>query len=607
MYRYLGAHLDIVDGQQGVRFAVWAPNAREVCVINGGNGWEHGQDYLNSSDTGTWSGFIPGMAEGTAYKYSIRTHAGDVIDKSDPYAFSAELRPNTASLVTNLENYKWQDSDWLTRRPETDWLHAPVAVYEVHLASWKRPKDDRPYFNYRELAHQLVDYAHEMGYTHLQLMPINEHPYDGSWGYQVTGYFAPTSRYGTPADFMYFVDYCHQKGIGVLIDWVPAHFPMDAHGLANFDGTCLYEHADPRQGFHPDWGTHVFNYSRQEVREFLISSATFWADVYHIDGIRVDAVASMLYLDYSRNEGEWIPNEHGGRENLAAISFFKDMNTTLHHDFPGILTIAEESTSWGGVSRPVYDGGLGFSMKWDMGWMNDTLRYMALDPIHRAHHQNDLSFRMIYAFTENFMLPLSHDEVVHGKKALISQMPGDVWQQFANLRLLYGYQYTMPGKKLLFMGCEFAQWEEWDCDAELDWALFGQKYHDGIRRFVGDLNRIYRETPAMYENDFESAGFEWLQCDDAQNSVFAFIRYSTNCTKRIVVVANFTPVPRDNYRVGVPDKGFYREILNSDSKIYGGTNSGNMGGVESKPITSHGRPHSISLHLAPLAIHAFEI
>jgi 1,4-alpha-glucan branching enzyme len=607
MYRYLGAHLDIVDGQQGVRFAVWAPNAREVCVINGGNGWEHGQDYLNSSDTGTWSGFIPGMAEGTAYKYSIRTHAGDVIDKSDPYAFSAELRPNTASLVTNLENYKWQDSDWLTRRPETDWLHAPVAVYEVHLASWKRPKDDRPYFNYRELAHQLVDYAHEMGYTHLQLMPINEHPYDGSWGYQVTGYFAPTSRYGTPADFMYFVDYCHQKGIGVLIDWVPAHFPMDAHGLANFDGTCLYEHADPRQGFHPDWGTHVFNYSRQEVREFLISSATFWADVYHIDGIRVDAVASMLYLDYSRNEGEWIPNEHGGRENLAAISFFKDMNTTLHSDFPGILTIAEESTSWGGVSRPVYDGGLGFSMKWDMGWMNDTLRYMALDPIHRAHHQNDLSFRMIYAFTENFMLPLSHDEVVHGKKALISQMPGDVWQQFANLRLLYGYQYTMPGKKLLFMGCEFAQWEEWDCDAELDWALFGQKYHDGIRRFVGDLNRIYRETPAMYENDFESAGFEWLQCDDAQNSVFAFIRYSTNCTKRIVVVANFTPVPRDNYRVGVPEKGFYREILNSDSKIYGGTNSGNMGGVESKPITSHGRPHSISLHLAPLAIHAFEI
>jgi 1,4-alpha-glucan branching enzyme len=607
MYRYLGAHLDIVDGQQGVRFAVWAPNAREVCVINGGNGWEHGQDYLNSSDTGTWSGFIPGMPEGTAYKYSIRTQAGDVIDKSDPYAFSAELRPNTASLVTNLENYKWQDSDWMTRRPETDWLHAPVAVYEVHLASWKRPKDDRPYFNYRELAHQLVDYAHEMGYTHLQLMPINEHPYDGSWGYQVTGYFAPTSRYGTPADFMYFVDYCHQKGIGVLIDWVPAHFPMDAHGLANFDGTCLYEHADPRQGFHPDWGTHVFNYSRQEVREFLISSATFWADVYHIDGIRVDAVASMLYLDYSRNEGEWIPNEHGGRENLAAISFFKDMNTTLHSDFPGILTIAEESTSWGGVSRPVYDGGLGFSMKWDMGWMNDTLRYMALDPIHRAHHQNDLSFRMIYAFTENFMLPLSHDEVVHGKKALISQMPGDVWQQFANLRLLYGYQYTMPGKKLLFMGCEFAQWEEWDCDAELDWALFGQKYHDGIRRFVGDLNRIYRETPAMYENDFESAGFEWLQCDDAQNSVFAFIRYSTNCTKRIVVVANFTPVPRDNYRVGVPDKGFYREILNSDSKIYGGTNSGNMGGVESKPITSHGRPHSISLHLAPLAIHAFEI
>jgi len=495
----------------------------------------------------------------------------------------------------------------MARRPETDWLHSPVAAYEVHLASWKRPTDGRAYFNYRELAHQLVDYAHEMGYTHLQLMPINEHPFDGSWGYQVTGYFAPTSRYGTPEDFMYFVDYCHQKGIGVLLDWVPAHFPNDDHGLANFDGTSLYEHSDPRQGFHPDWGTHVFNYGRQEVREFLMSSAAFWADVYHIDGIRVDAVASMLYLDYSRNEGEWIPNEHGGRENLEAISFFKEMNTALHRDFPGILTIAEESTSWGGVSRPVYDGGLGFSMKWDMGWMNDTLRYMAHDPVHRAHHQNDLSFRMIYAFTENFMLPLSHDEVVHGKKALLSQMPGDIWQQFANLRLLYGYQYTMPGKKLLFMGGEFAQWDEWNCDGELDWNLFGHDYHDGIRRFVGDLNRIYRETPAMYENDFESSGFEWLQCDDSQNSVFAFIRYSTNCTRRIVVVANFTPVPRGNYRVGVPDKGFYREILNSDSKIYGGSNMGNMGGVKSEAIESHGRPHSISLQLAPLAIHAFEI
>ncbi|MCL4112623.1 UNVERIFIED_CONTAM: hypothetical protein GTU68_044009 [Idotea baltica] len=597
MYHHHGAHLDSVDGKTGVRFAVWAPNASEVCVISEGNGWQHGQDHLNSSDSGVWAGFVVGMEEGATYKYSIRTQAGEVIDKADPYAFAAELRPNTASIVRNLDNYSWQDNDWMSRRPETDWLHAPVSVYEVHLASWKRPTDGREYFTYRELAHQLVDYAHEMGYTHLQLMPINEYPYDGSWGYQVTGYFAPTSRYGEPEDFMYFVDYCHQKGIGVLLDWVPAHFPVDAHGLAAFDGTCLYEHSDPRQGFHPDWGTHVFNYGRQEVCEFLMSSAAFWADVYHVDGIRVDAVASMLYLDYS----------HGGRENLEAITFLKDMNTALHRDFPGILTIAEESTSWGGVSRPVYTGGLGFSMKWDMGWMNDTLRYMRLDPVHRAHHQNDLSFRMIYAFTENFMLPLSHDEVVHGKKALISQMPGDYWQQFANLRLLLGYQYTMPGKKLLFMGGEFAQWDEWNCNEELDWKLFGHEKHDGIRRFVGDLNRIYRDTPAMYENDFESDGFEWLQCDDSKNSVFAFIRYSKNRKKQIVVVGNFTPVPRDDYRVGVPDEGFYTEILNSDSSIYGGTNVGNMGGVKSQPIVAHGRPHSISLQLAPLAIHAFEI
>lgn len=607
MYQHHGAHLDSVDGQAGVRFAVWAPNAREVSVISDGNGWQHGQDHLHGSDSGVWSGFVPGMVEGATYKYSLRTHSGEIIDKSDPYAFAAELRPQTASVVRNLDGYSWQDADWMSRRPETDWLHAPISVYEVHLASWKRPTDGRDYFTYRELAHQLVDYAHEMGYTHLQLMPINEYPYDGSWGYQVTGYFAPTSRYGAPEDFMYFVDYCHQKGIGVLLDWVPAHFPVDAHGLACFDGTCLYEHSDPRQGFHPDWGTHVFNYGRQEVRDFLMSSAAFWADVYHVDGIRVDAVASMLYLDYSRKEGEWIPNKDGGRENLEAISFLKDMNTALHRDFPGILTIAEESTSWGGVSRPVYTGGLGFSMKWDMGWMNDTLRYMRLDPVHRAHHQNDLSFRMIYAFTENFMLPLSHDEVVHGKKSLISQMPGDYWQQFANLRLLLGYQYTMPGKKLLFMGGEFAQWEEWNCNKELDWGLFGNEKHDGLRRFVGDLNRIYRDTPAMYENDFEAAGFEWLQCDDSMNSVFAFIRYSNNCTKRIVVVANFTPVPRSDYRVGVPDEGFYSEILNSDSSIYGGTNVGNMGGVQSEPIASHGRPHSISLQLAPLAIHAFEI
>ncbi|MCC7420503.1 MAG: 1,4-alpha-glucan branching protein GlgB [Planctomycetaceae bacterium] len=602
MYHHLGAHPDTIDGKAGVRFAVWAPNASEVSVLCDGNGWTAGQNWLSGSDSGVWWGFIPGMPVGSAYKYAVRTRWGEVLEKCDPYAYYAEHPPKTASIVYDLGGYDWNDDDWVEQRAKTNWLEQPLTIYEVQLGSWKRPKDGRKYFNYRELAHQLVEYCHEMGYTHLQLMPITEYPFDGSWGYQATGYFAPTSRYGTPHDFMYFVDYCHQHNIGVLIDWVPGHFPTDGHGLGRFDGTACYEHSDPRQGFHPDWNTYIFNYGRSEVRDFLFSSAHFWAKQYHIDGVRVDAVASMLYLDYSRKAGEWVPNQFGGRENLEAIQFLKDFNSMMHAEFPGILTIAEESTSWGGVSHPVYNGGLGFSMKWDMGWMNDTLRYLRRDSIHRRHHQNELSFRMIYAFTENFVLPLSHDEVVHGKKALISQMPGDYWQQFANLRLLYAYQYGMPGKKLLFMGGEFGQWTEWNHDSELDWALFGHPYHDGLRRFIGDLNHRYRTEKALHERDFSWEGFEWIHADDADNSVYSFVRKAKNAEDFVVVVCNFTPVPRKPYRVGVPEAGFYQELINSDAKIYGGTDVGNAGGVYSEAVPSHGRKHSVLLTLPPLGM-----
>jgi 1,4-alpha-glucan branching enzyme len=602
MYRILGAHPDVVDGISGTRFAVWAPNATEVSVLCDGNGRTPNQDHLWGSDSGIWSGFHANIGPGDSYKYSVRTRSGEYLEKSDPYAFYAEHPPKTGSIVYDLSRYQWQDDEWISHRQITDWLQKPIAAYEVHLGSWKHPQDGRRYFNYKELATMLVDYVHEMGYTHLQLMPINEYPFDGSWGYQSTGYFAPTSRYGTPDDFKYFVDYCHQQNVGVLIDWVPAHFPTDGHALGRFDGTALYEHADPREGFHPDWNTYIFNLGRNEVRDFLKSSARFWLEQYHVDGIRVDAVASMLYLDYSRNEGEWIPNQYGGRENLEAIEFLKDMNMNLHGDFPGILTIAEESTAWGGVSHPVYDGGLGFSMKWDMGWMNDSLRYLQHEPVHRKYHQNELSFRIVYAFTENFILPLSHDEVVHGKNSLLSQMPGDFWQQFANLRLLYGYQYTMPGKKLLFMGGEFGQWTEWNHDAELDWALFGKKYHDGLRRFVGDLNRIYRDYPALYEVDFNSEGFRWIQADDWQNSVYAYLRLATNRDDYLAVVCNFTPVMREDYRIGVPQPGAYVEILNSDAAIYGGVDVGNGGEINSEPTSCHGFENSLSLTLPPLGI-----
>ncbi|WP_146389711.1 1,4-alpha-glucan branching protein GlgB [Allorhodopirellula solitaria] len=600
-YDWLGAHLESRDGTAGTRFAVWAPNATEVSVLTDGNGWQPGRDVLHGSDSGVWSGFISGAGEGTRYKYAIKTKSGEVLDKADPFAFSAEHPPATASIIHGLDQYQWNDSDWMNRRGQVNWLQQPVSVYEVQLSSWKRPWDGRRYHTYRELATMLVDYVKELGYTHIELMPITEFPFDGSWGYQVTSFFAPTSRFGGPDEFRYFVDHCHRNGIGVIVDWVPAHYPADDHGLAHFDGTGLYEHSDPRQGFHPDWNTHIFNYGRQEVRDFLHASARFWCQEYHIDGLRVDAVASMLYLDYSREEGEWVPNQFGGNENLEAIEFLKQFNTHLHADFPGVLTIAEESTSFGGVSRPVYTGGLGFGMKWDMGWMHDTLEYVKRDPIYRKYHQDELSFRSVYQFTENFMLPLSHDEVVHGKGSLLSRMPGDQWQKFANLRLLYGYQYASPGKKLLFMGCEFGQSSEWNAESQLDWSLLQFDVHDGVKRFIGDLNRIYKDYPALHELDCEEAGFSWIAADDADKSIFTFCRFASDGSA-VVIVLNFTPAPHVGYRIGVPQAGSYTEILNSDSELYGGSNVRNLGKIASEDVAAHGREQSLQLNIPPLAV-----
>ncbi len=602
LYRYMGAH----PFPEGVRFAVWAPNATEVSVISDGNGWSRGKDMLQPSESGVWSGFIQGAVPGTRYKYAIRSKNGYYIEKSDPFAFATEHRPNTASVTWNIRGFDWQDDDWIQRRAETDWLQAPVSVYELHPGSWKRPEDGREFFNYRELAHQIGDYVAEMGYTHVQLMPITEHPFDGSWGYQTTGYFAPTSRFGSPDDFQYFVDHLHQRNIGVLLDWVPGHFPTDGHGLAEFDGTKLYEHADPRKGFHPDWNTLIFNYGRREVSEFLLSSARFWCDVYHIDGLRVDAVASMLYLDYSRKEGEWIPNEHGGRENLEAIEFLKDFNTVMHREFPGVVTVAEESTDWPGVSRPVYDGGLGFTMKWDMGWMNDTLRFMRRDAVHRSWHLNDLTFRSVYAYTENFMLPLSHDEVVHGKKSLVGQMPGDQWQQFANLRLLYGMQFLAPGKKLMFMGDEIAQWVEWNHDGEIDWKLRLFETHEGVRNLIRDLNYLYVNQEALHTTDFSHNGFQWIVGDDHTNCVMAYIRQTEDASEQLLVVCNLTPTPRHDYRIGVTAPGYYRELLNTDAACYSGSGIGNNGGVYSQPNSCHGRDQSVPLQVPPLSVSVFE-
>ncbi len=607
-YQKLGAQLRSVDGVEGVNFAVWAPNATGVSVIGDFNAWDARRHPMRKhGPSGVWELFVPGLGEGTIYKYSVR-HRDQVFEKSDPYGFAAELPPRTASRVADLNRYHWHDSQWIAERAARNGLSAPMSIYEVHLGSWRRPGDDHTrWLTYRELAHQLVEYCQQMGFTHIELLPVSEHPFSGSWGYQTVGYYAATSRYGSPQDFMYLVDHCHQNGIGVILDWVPAHFPRDGHGLRMFDGTHLYEHADPRQGEHPDWGTLIFNYGRNEVRNFLVSNALFWFDKYHIDGLRVDAVASMIYLDYSRQAGEWIPNEFGGRENLRAISFLKEFNEQTHLQHPGVLTIAEESTAWTGVSRPTYLGGLGFSLKWNMGWMNDTLRYMRHDPIHRQYHHDELTFSLIYAFHENFALPLSHDEVVHGKGSLLDQMPGDLWQRFANLRLLFGYMWGHPGKKLLFMGGEFGQWHEWNHETSLQWHLLQWDSHSGLQRYVADLNRIYRREPALHQVDFDPAGFEWVDCHNYQDCALSFLRRAKDPRDFIVVSCNFTPVVRQGYRLGVPEPGWYEEILNSDSMYYGGSNVGNGPGVMAEAIPWNGRPYSIRLTLAPLAVSMFKL
>jgi len=601
-YHKLGAQLRTIDGVEGVNFAVWAPNAAAMSVIGDFNQWDARRHPMRKHiPSGFWELFVPGLGEGTIYKYSIK-HGDAVFEKSDPYGFAAELPPRTASKVADLERYHWHDDKWLAQRPQANAFDAPLAFYEVHLGSWRRPGDDHTrWLTYRELAHDLVDYATQMGFTHLELLPVNEHPFSGSWGYQPVGYFAPTSRYGSPQDFMYFVDHCHQNGLGVVLDWVPAHFPRDGHGLRQFDGTALYEHADPRKGEHRDWGTLIFNYGRHEVRNFLLSNALFWLDKYHIDGLRVDAVASMIYLDYSREEGEWIPNQYGGRENLEAIDFLKELNIQSHLQYPGVLTIAEESTAFTGVSRPTYLGGLGFSLKWNMGWMNDTIRYLRHEPIHRKYHHDELTFSLIYAFTENFALPLSHDEVVHGKGSLLDQVPGDLWQKFANLRLLFGYMWAHPGKKLLFMGGEFGQWNEWNYDTSLQWDLLQWESHQGLQKFVKDVNQLYRREPALHQVDFEGHGFEWIDCHDYHDSVLAFIRKAKDPADYLVIASNFTPVPRLTHRLGVSERCWFEEILNSDSTYYGGSNLGNGPGVMAGDQPSHGRPFSIELTLPPLA------
>ncbi len=601
-YRKLGAQLRSIDTVNGVNFAVWAPNATGVSVVGDFNEWDPRRHPMRKHiPSGVWELFVPGLEAGTIYKYHVR-HRDQAFEKADPYGFAAEVPPRTASKVADLDRYTWNDTEWMANRHHTNALDAPMSVYEVHLGSWRRPGDDpNRWLDYRDLAHQLVEYCQQMGYTHLELMPVSEHPFSGSWGYQTVGYFAITSRYGSPEDFMYFVDHCHQNGIGVIIDWVPAHFPRDAHGLRMFDGTHLYEHADPRQGEHPDWGTLIFNYGRNEVRNFLVSNALFWLDRYHIDGLRVDAVASMIYLDYSRGPGQWIPNEYGGRENLRAISFLKEFNEQAHLQYPGVLTIAEESTAWSGVSRPTYLGGLGFSLKWNMGWMNDTLRYMHHDPVHRKYHHDELTFSLIYAFSENFVLPFSHDEVVHGKGSLMDQVPGDLWQKFANLRLLYSYMFAHPGKKLMFMGCEFGQWNEWNYDSSLQWDLLQWDSHQGLQRFVTDLNRLYRREAALHEVDFEHQGFEWIDCHNWEQSTLAFVRRAKDPRDFIVTACNFTPVPRTMHRLGVPELCWYEEILNSDSTYYGGSNLGNGPGLMAEELPWDGRPYSVPITLPPLA------
>jgi 1,4-alpha-glucan branching enzyme len=602
LYDKLGGHPRVQNGRPGVAFAVWAPDAARVAVMGDWNGWDKQAHALERRDpSGVWEGFVPGLGPGTVYKYHVVSRYHDHrADKADPFAFHTETPPRTGSVVWDLA-YEWGDQDWMKARARRQRLDAPLSIYELHVGSWRRAEGNRS-LSYRELAEQLPGYVRDLGFTHVELMPVMEHPFFGSWGYQVTGFFAPSSRYGTPQDFMHLVDTLHQQGIGVILDWVPSHFPTDEHGLAYFDGTHLYEHADVRQGFHPDWSSYIFNYGRHEVAAFLISNALFWLERYHADGLRVDAVASMLYLDYSRKEGEWVPNAHGGRENLEAIAFLRRFNEEVYRSHPDVHTIAEESTSWPMVSRPPWVGGLGFGLKWDMGWMHDTLQYAARDPVFRKYDHNLLTFRMMYAFSENFVLPLSHDEVVHGKRSLLDKMPGDSWQKRANLRLLFGYMYAQPGKKLLFMGAELGQWREWNHDAALDWHLLGAPEHDGIRRWLSDLNRLYAAEPALHELDCEPGGFEWIDCHDAEKSVVTLLRKPRDREAPVVLVCcNFTPVPRHDYRVGLPFGGRWTELLNSDAHAYGGGGLGNMGGVDAEAAPVHGRPFSLRLTLPPLA------
>ncbi|MGK7899013.1 MAG: 1,4-alpha-glucan branching enzyme [Xenococcus sp. (in: cyanobacteria)] len=623
IYEILGAHLTELDGVKGVYFALWAPNARNVSILGDFNSWEGREHQMRKSGNGIWELFIPELTVGTSYKYEIKNWEGHIYEKSDPYGFQQEVRPKTASIVADLDKYQWQDSDWMEKRRTTEPLNQPISVYEIHLGSWmhgaaaEKPKllsgegeavavsewnQDSRFLSYYELVDKLIPYVKELGYTHIEVLPIAEHPFDGSWGYQVTGYYAPTSRYGNPEDLMYFIDKCHQNGIGIIVDWVPGHFPKDGHGLAFFDGTHLYEHADPRQGEHKEWGTLVFNYSRNEVRNFLIANALFWFDKYHIDGIRVDAVASMLYLNYARKDGEWVANEYGGTENLEAVEFLRHVNSLLFSYFPGTLSIAEESTAWPMVSWPTYTGGLGFNLKWNMGWMHDILDYFSMDAWFRQFHQNNVTFSMWYHHSENYMLALSHDEVVHGKSNIIGKVPGDEWQKFANIRALFSYMYAHPGKKTMFMSMEFGQWNEWNVWSDLDWDLLQYQPHQTLKQFFSDLNSLYKSEPALYDRDFEEPGFDWIDCSDNNHSVVSFLRRSKNPNDFLVVVCNFTPQPHSHYRIGVPEEGYYNELFNSDAGKYGGSNMGNMGGKWTDEWSFHNLPYSLDLCLPPLAV-----
>jgi 1,4-alpha-glucan branching enzyme len=604
LHEKFGAHLGVVDGVAGAHFTVWAPNAERVSVIGDFNGWDKGSHQLSPRGvSGVWEGFIPDVGEGDTYKFHIQSrHEGFRVDKADPFAIHSETPPLTGSKIWDL-SYEWQDDEWMRQREERQALDQPMSVYELHLGSWKTvPEEGNRPLNYTEMAEPLIAHVQDLGFTHVEFMPLTEHPFGGSWGYQTTGYFAPTSRFGTPQDLKELIDRLHQAGIGVILDWVPSHFPTDEHGLAYFDGTHLFEHADPRKGYHPDWKSYIFNYGRPEVLSFLLSSALFWLEEYHIDGLRVDAVASMLYLDYSREDGEWIANEWGGNENVEAIAFLRRFNEEVYKAFPGVQTIAEESTAWPMVSRPTYVGGLGFGMKWDMGWMHDTLAYFQEDPVHRKYHHDQLTFRAVYAFAENYCLPLSHDEVVHGKGSMVTKMPGDEWQKFANLRTLYAYMFTTPGKKLLFMGDEFGQWQEWSNERSLDWHLLEHERHAGLMRCLGDVARLYREEPALHDGDVDPEGFAWLDAGDWEQSVVSYRRRTRDGSREVVVVCNLTPVPRENYRIGVPERGFWAERFNSDATIYGGSGMGNHGGVSTTPLPSHGFGHSINLALPPLSV-----